>query len=246
MRAASALVALPILVAWGDARAAGGEIGLGASADTTSPAPAELDPEGAATANPPAESTTLPEAPPEAPPPLPHKKGLVLESSLGALGFLGSFRRVAPTAPWLHTQLGYELFKWLMFFGEGELAFTDTSNAQDASKTRAFPIFAFGGGGRFTLHFTERTAIFAQGDLGLMKADVANNAFALLGYRKAERLGLYFGGRLGFEWYQIDRHLALGVQVGVRDATGFAKTIGGGDTPVMWDGGVALRYTFPL
>jgi hypothetical protein len=195
--------------------------------------------------SPPPEASLLPEAPEEAPPPPPRHKGIVLDSSLGALGFLGEFRKVAPTAPWLHTSLGYELFQWLLLFGEADLAFTDTSVAQDPSKSRAFPIFGFGGGGRLTVHVTERVAVFGQGSFGLMKADVANNAFRVLGYKNAESLGLYAGGRLGVEWYQVDRHLALGFAIGVKDATNFGRTIGS-DTPLLWDAGISLRYTFPV
>src|SRR5262245_4198365 len=48
-------------------------------------------------------------APPiEAPPPPPRKKGFVLDATLGGLGFLGSFRRVAPLAPWMHLLFGFE------------------------------------------------------------------------------------------------------------------------------------------
>ncbi|MGH7283667.1 MAG: hypothetical protein ACRELY_19240, partial [Polyangiaceae bacterium] len=185
----------------------------------------------------------LPEAPLEAPPPPPRHKGLVLESSIGALGFFGKFGSVAPTAFWLHTQLGYEIFKWLMIFGEGEMAFTDTSNAQGPTETRAFPIFGFGGGPRVTVHFTERVAMFVQGDIGAMKSDVTSGALANIGYKNAENLGLYLGGRIGLEWYQIDRHIALGVQLGLRDAFGYKKQIGS-DLPLMLDAGLALRYTF--
>ena len=180
----------------------------------------------------------------EAPPPIPRTKGIVLDASLGVLGFLGQFRRVAPSAPWFHAQLGYELFNWLMFYGEGDLAFTDTSNAQDPSKVRAFPIFGLGGGTRITVHASERTAFYLESSLGFMKADVSNNAFTILGYRGAERLGFYIGGRLGFEWYQINRHVAIGLALGLKDATGFARTIGGGDTPLLWDAGLSFRYTF--
>ncbi len=204
--------------------------------------PAQID---ATLAPPAADASLLPEAPEEAPPPPPRRKGIVLDSSLGALGFLGEFRKVAPTAPWLHTSLGYELFKWLLLFGEADLAFTDTSVAQDASKTRAFPIFGFGGGGRVTVHVSDRVAVFGQGSLGLMKADIANNAFRVLGYKNAESFGLYAGGRLGIEWYQIDRHLALGFAFGLKDATNFGRAVGS-DTPLLWDAGISLRYTFPL
>ena len=176
--------------------------------------------------------------------PAPHKKGLVLDSTLGALGFAGQFRKVAPPGPWLHTQLGYEIFRWLMVFGEGELSFTDTSNAQDQTKNRAFPIFGFGGGVRVTVHVTERVGIFLQGHGGFLKADVTKNALGLLGYKDAESLGLYYGGRLGVEWYQLDRHLALGLTGGSRLAQGFKSTGPKSDTPLLWEGGGSIRYTF--
>lgn len=187
--------------------------------------------------------TILPEAPPEAPPPPPRRKGLVLESGLGGLQFLGQFRHVAPLAPWAYSQLGFELFRWLMVFGYGELSFTDTSEAQDESHSRAFPIWGFGGGLRFTVHITPRVALFAQGSAGAMEADVPRGALASLGYKNAESLGATVGGRLGVEWYQVDRHMALGLGVGVRDLLGFQKTTQT-DTPLALDVTAALRYTF--
>lgn len=178
-----------------------------------------------------------------APPPQPRHKGFVLDSALGAMGFLGEFRRVAPTAIWLHTQLGYELFGWLMPLAETDLAFTDTSNASDASKARAFPLLSFGGGLRLTAHLGERVGLYVQPSAGLLKADIANGALSVLGYKNAEGLQPYFAGRIGLEWYQIDRHLALGLTGSVKDATGLKRTIGS-DTPLAFDAGVALRYTF--
>ena len=191
--------------------------------------------------------TTLPTPPPEAPPPRPHRKGLVLETTLGALAFVGDFRHVAPPAPWLHGQLGYEIFDWLMVFGEAELAFTDTSETDDPSHSSAFPLFGFGGGLRGTVHFTPRVAMFLQGEAGAIEALVPRDTLANLGYAKAETFALDFGGRLGFEWYQIDRHLALVAQGGVRDAPSFARTLFGvasSNLPLMWDAAGGLRYTF--
>jgi hypothetical protein len=222
------------------------------SANAQDPAPAEATPSATPltqeqvhlesdTTPPP--TTTIPEAPPEAPPPLPHHKGLVAEGSLGGLGFLGNFRHVAPTAPWFHVGVGYEIFKWLMLFAEGELAFTDTSEAEGASDVYGFPIFGFGGGLRVTVHATERFALFVQGNIDAMKADVPTGALAILGYKNAETLAPSFGGRLGVEWYQLDRHMALGLSAGARDATGFAKTIGS-DTGLMADASATIRYTF--
>lgn len=183
-------------------------------------------------------------SPDDAPPIQPHKRGVVLQPSLGAMGFVGQFRKVAPPAPELRLQAGYEPLKPLMVFAEGNLFFTDTSNLQDAPKTHAFAAFGFGGGIRGTIHVTEPIAIFLEGNLGLMKADIAKSALANIGYKNAESLNLYFGGHLGVEWYQIDRHLALGLLGGVRDLTGWKRTIGASDTPLAWDGALSLRYTF--
>jgi hypothetical protein len=184
-----------------------------------------------------------PAAPPEAPPPPPYKPSVVLDSSLGALVFLGKFGKTAPPAPLLRVQLGYELFKWLMLFGGGELGFTDTSRSQDPPKTRAFPIFGFGGGARLTVRFTDRFGVYLQGEIGAMKADIRRRALEIIGFKDAEDLGLYLGGRLGVEWYQLDRHFALGLTAGLRDATGFKRTIGN-DTPLAFDAGASIRYAF--
>lgn len=186
----------------------------------------------------------VPVAPAEAPPPPPYKKSVVVDSSLGALVFLGKFGETAPPSPWIRTQVGYELFKWLMLFGEGELGFTDTSGSQAPPRTRAFPLFGFGGGARFTARFTDRFGVYLQGSVGAMKADIRRRALEIIGYRDAESLGLYFGGRLGVEWYQLDRHFALGLNAGLRDATGFKRVGGASDTPLAFDAGAAIRYAF--
>jgi hypothetical protein len=188
--------------------------------------------------------TTLPTAPPEAPPPRPHKKGIVLESTAGMLGFGGKFRHVAPPGYWMQMQLGYEIFNWLMVFADGELAFTTTDVSQDASHSIAFPMYGFGAGLRATIHVTDRFAFFVQGQGGALTAYVPHDALTILGYRDAEGLSGQIGGRVGVEWYQIDRHIALTAQGGLRDALGFAKVVGGADLPLMWDGAIGLRYTF--
>jgi hypothetical protein len=209
-------------------------------------APETLSPEAAIEISPaPAEGKTTPEVDLSAPPPTrPRHRGVVLETDLGVLGFAGRFRHVAPTAYWLHTQLGVEALPWLLVFAEAELAFTDTSEAQDESHAIAFPIWGFGGGIRGTIHASDRVAFFVQGEIGALAAIVPHDALAVVGFRAAESLNLAFGGRLGAEWYQLDRHFALRVSGGPRIAQGFARSLSNADTPLMWDVGVGLRYTF--
>jgi hypothetical protein len=191
--------------------------------------------------------STLPTPPPEVPPGRPRHKGLVLETTIGALGFTGDFRHVAPTAPWMHGQLGYEILRWLMVFGEAEFAFTDTSEAEDPSHVAVFPLFGFGGGLRFTVHATERVALFAQGGLDALEAMVPVGTLGTLGYAKAESLSLGYGGRVGLEWYMVDRHMALTVQGGLRDFPGFALSEFGlpsNDLALLYDASGGFRYTF--
>jgi hypothetical protein len=180
----------------------------------------------------------------EPPPMRPRHTGLVLESTLGALGFGGRFHTVAPPAFWLHTQLGYEFLKWLMAYAEGEIALTDTGESQDASHSKAFAMWGFGAGVRATVHATERVAFYGQLEVGMIAANVPHNTLGVLGFRNAESFAPDYGARLGAEWYQMDRHLALLVAVGGRYASGFAKVVGPADFPWMWDAGLGLRYVF--
>lgn len=179
----------------------------------------------------------------EAPPPAPYEPTVVLDSSIGAIGFFGAFGEVSPPGPWMHVQLGYELLEWFMLYGEGELAFTDTSNRRAPPSTRAFPLFGFGGGARFTTRVAERVGVYAQGGLGMMKAHVPTRALGDLGFREAEDLGIYLGARLGVEWYQVDRHFAIGLNTGIRAAQGLTKA-GGAGAALALDGGASIRYAF--
>ncbi len=186
----------------------------------------------------------VPLAAPESPPPPPYSKSLVVDASLGSLVFLSQFGKLSPPAVWVRAQVGVELLRWLMVLGEGELGFSDTSGSQPQPRTRAFPLFGFGGGARFTIRITPRVGAYVQGTLGAMKVDIRSQSLEILGFGKAESLGLYVGGRGGVEWYQRDRHFALGLSVGLRDATGFKKSNGASDLPLAVDGGASVRYAF--
>jgi len=174
----------------------------------------------------------------------PRRPGLVLESTLGVLGFAGNFRHVAPPAYWVRGQLGYEVTSGLMLYADGEAGWTDTSESQEEANTFAVALWGFGGGVRGTVHWSERVAIYAQGEVGALTADVKHDELTVLGFRNAESLNPSAGARVGIEWYQLDRHLALAASGGARYAVGFAKVVGPTDLPLLWDAGLSLRYTF--
>jgi hypothetical protein len=105
-------------------------------------------------------------------------------------------------------------------------------------------MWGFGGGARGTVQLSSRVAGFLQASVGELTAYVPHGSLAALGYRNAEGLAVQVGARLGLEWHATDRHMALCLQGGARDATGFARTIGGGDLGLLWDGSAGIRYTF--
>ncbi len=205
-----------------------------------SPVPiSQQPPEGQARAD----AIPSPEAIGEPPPPQPRYRGLVLTSTVGVLGFAGRFRHVAPPAYWLQSQLGIEI-GWLMIFGDAEVALTDTSESLDESQSMAFALWGFAGGARATVHATDRVAFYGQLEVGALTADVPHHALVILGFHQAETLHPTYGGRLGVEWYQVDRHLALFVALGGRLAEGLARSVGPSDVPLLWDAGAGVRYTF--
>ena len=180
----------------------------------------------------------------EAPPPPPRRKGLVLQANLGALFFPGAFGKVSPPAPHFRVALGYEIFRWLMLFGEGELAFGSTHVATDAPFARAFPIWGFGAGARAAIPLGSRVGLWLEAAPGLWTAQTPTNALGVLGFRDAESLGVFVRGRVGVDWYQIDRHFALFVAGGARFAPSFTYTTGTAGAPLVAEGSAGLRYTF--
>ena len=69
-----------------------------------------------------------------------------------------------------------------------------------------------------------RVSAYVQGDAGMMRA--SSDVLHTYGFYEAENLRAYFGGTVGLEWYQIDRHYALVVNGGARKTPGFAKIVG--------------------
>jgi hypothetical protein len=174
----------------------------------------------------------------EVPPPPPRKSGVVVEGSIGATGFLGKLNTISPAASSFHLQLGFEPFRWLMVFGEGDLSFTST---RYSPPSRGYAIYAFGGGGRLTLGLSERISVYGQVDFGL--TSTSTDVLHTYGFYDAENLNGYLGATGGLEWYQGDPHYALALFGGVRNSQGFARQISG-DSGLSWRAGAAIRYAF--
>lgn len=173
-------------------------------------------------------------------PPAPRRRGVVIEGSVGALGHLGDMQNISPIAPWFRLQAGYELFDWLMLFGEADVSLARTSYASRPPEPRTYALFGFGAGARVTWQAFEHVGFYAQGDLGL--ASVDQDVLSTYGYRDADRLRPYFGGFLGVDWYQVNPHYALTFYVGARDYVQTFERIAGDRPPLALLSAIALRY----
>lgn len=178
----------------------------------------------------------------EAPPPPPRGHGFVVESTVGAMGHLGPLKNVSPTSPWFHLHFGFEPLSFLMVFAEGDLVFSNTSYANRPPDPRTYALYGFGGGLRLTVKPTDRFGIYVQGSAGA--AEISEDVLFYYGYQNADRLGLYWGGQLGLEWYQVNPHMALALNGGVKNYQDVLGRDRGGEQALAWTGGVSLRYVF--
>jgi hypothetical protein len=182
-----------------------------------------------------------PEAFPDAPPPPPRKHGLVVEGSLDGVGHLGPMKNVSPTAPEFRFAVGYEVLDPLLIFADAGLFLSSTRYAKPPPDPRTYAYYSFGGGLRYTQEFMESFALYLQGNAGL--ATSTEDVLVIYGYRDSNELSLYFGGQLGFEWFQANPHYALAAHAGVRNYTGLERERSS-EPPLAINGGIAIKYTF--
>jgi hypothetical protein len=179
----------------------------------------------------------------EEPLPAPRRHGLVVESGLGFVTQIGSLKHITPTAPDFELKLGYEVLHWLMPYLEGDVAFASTSYASEPPPPRSYFHYGAGAGVRFTLPVGRLFAVLAQGSLGFARVS-DQNVLSVYGFPHADELNLYFGGELGFEWYQVNPHLALAVHAGIKSYGQGLTRDRGGEAPLALVGSAALRYAF--
>lgn len=178
---------------------------------------------------------------PEAPPPPPRHHGFVVQSSMGGVGHLGPMSEVSPTSPEFRLTAGYEILDWFMVLGESSLILSSTRFANPPPGPRTYAYYAFGGGLRFTFGIADDFALYLQGSLGAARAN--DDVLINHGYLDSTTLSLYFGGLLGFEWYQVNPHLALGIDVGVNDYVGLQRELSS-SPPLAIRSAVSIKYTF--
>lgn len=179
----------------------------------------------------------------EEPLPAPRRYGLVVESGIGALSHVGALKNITPMAPWFQVRVGYEPLPWLMPFVEADASFASTAYANSPPPPRSYWHYGAGAGLRLTLAISQIFGLMAQGSLGLSRVS-EQNVLSIYGFPDADEPNLYVGGELGFEWYPVNPHLALGARGGVRSYGAGLSREGGGEPPLAALGSAQIRYAF--
>ncbi len=166
-----------------------------------------------------------------------YAQGLFLEAQLGVAGFFGDAAEVSQPGPRLAIVLGYELATWVSILVELEGSLHQTKNRPPPAHT-VYELAGAAAGVKFSIPFNARAALWLSGLAGVVWS--GGDVLRGLGFPDAHKLGLDYGGELGFDWHVRSPHHSLGVLGGTRMYPSLART----GTTVGSYGSAYLRYVF--
>jgi len=168
-----------------------------------------------------------------------YAHGLFVESRVGARGFLGSLGEVGRPGPYFAVDVGYELFSWLSLGARAEASMHRTAGPRPP-RPRSFQLVGFLAELRLNINASARAALFLSLEGGL--SFVPSDDLSVYGFNDAKKLGLTYGGELGFDWHMKNRHNSLGLAGGARLLPNLGRA--GGASTVGIHGAAYFRYVF--
>jgi hypothetical protein len=142
-----------------------------------------------------------------------YDQGLFAEAQLGGLTYVGDARSSSHAGPRFAIALGYEFARWFSLLALAEGSMHQTRNRPPPSHT-SYELVGGALGARFTVPLSARTALWAEGLFGVAWASA--DVLRALGYPNANKLGVSYGGELGFDYHLPSRHHSLGLLGGAR------------------------------
>lgn len=166
-----------------------------------------------------------------------YAHGLFTEAQLGVQGFIGDLGKLATPGPRLSIVLGYELTTWLRVLAQAEGSLHITRNHAPPGHS-AFEIFGGALGLELGVPFNARAMLWARGLAGIMST--GGDVLHTLGFTDAHKLGLQYGGELGFDWHVRSRHHSIGLLSGAR----LLPSLSDSTFTLALYGSTYLRYVF--
>jgi hypothetical protein len=168
-----------------------------------------------------------------------YSVGFHVRAELGGQGFAGGAGRFSRPGAAAHIAIGYDLVYWFALaaeFGLGMHA-TDAPPPPAASTFQTYTALVQA---RFLLPVNARAAFWlsADGGGGLASGDILQ----AYGFRRAGRVGLVYGGALGFDWHFLNPHQSIGLRTGAH----LYPNLDGpdGEKAVAIEASAYLKYVF--
>jgi hypothetical protein len=168
-----------------------------------------------------------------------YSTGFHLRAELGGQGFAGGIGRLSSPGPMARLVVGYELTPWFALGSQLSLAFHSTHAPTPPAQT-AFQLYSLLAQARFQANLGTRAALWISGDAG---AGFASGDFLqAFGYANAGKIGLVYGGTLGFDWHLYNAHHSLGLSTGAHLYPNLKDP--GGEQSIGIEAAAYLKYVF--
>lgn len=138
-----------------------------------------------------------------------YNVGFHVRGEVGGEGFAGGVGRISGAGPVAHIAAGYEFTPWLLLALDFGLGMHGTTAPPPPAAT-AFQTYTLLAQARVQLPLSLRTALWlsADGGAGMVSGDFLQ----AWGYERAGKIGLVYGGALGFDWHFLDPHHSIGLK----------------------------------
>jgi hypothetical protein len=165
--------------------------------------------------------------------------GFHLRADLGGQGFAGGIGRILTAGPVAHIAAGYEFAPWFLVAAEFGLAMHPTS-APPPPSASAVQLYTGLLQARLQLPLSTRVALWLSADAG---AGFASGDFLQAwGYSRAGKLGLAYGGGLGFDWHFMNPHHSMGLRTGAHLYPNLDAS--SGEKSIAIEAALYLKYVF--
>lgn len=168
-----------------------------------------------------------------------YHQGLHVRAELGGQGFVGGVGRIASAGPVAHLAVGYELTQWFLLALDVGLGMHGSSAPPPPAAT-TFQTYTGLAQARFGLPLGARALIWLSADGGVGK--VSGDFLQAWGFDRAGKLGLVYGGALGFDWHFLNPHHSIGLKAGGHVYPNLVAS--NGETSTAVEATAYLKYVF--
>ncbi len=168
-----------------------------------------------------------------------YSHGAYVEAYVGVRAFVGGVGDLSRPGAFVHVGAGVEALRWLWIglAAEGSMHRTD---APTPPSSTVFEVVDFLLEVRLQANVSSRGALWLGGEFGI--AFTTADTLRAYGIQDADKIGLVYGGQLGFDWHMRNRHHSFGFNGGARlfpNLDGF-----NGSKAIGIHGSLYLRYVF--